>query len=141
MDKSKYTEVGGGLNVDKMWSDKDNPLKVGQSIEGRYGAKHTGVGDRGSNVYVLELSDGRTIGVWGGTVIDSRFSKIAEGKMVGIEFLGKAKTKDGKSTYNNFWVGVGINVVGDEGGAQKPMKSLEEDFADVEEVNADDLPF
>ena len=134
MDKSKYTEVGGGLDVDKMWSSKDEPLKKGQTIEGRYIEKKLGVGSRGSNVYVIETAEGEKIGVWGSTVIDGRFERIAIGKMVGIEYLGVQKTKDGKGEYNGFWIGVGIDIIGDEGGKEAP--DLDDD-----EILADQIPF
>jgi len=136
MDKSKYNEVGGGLEVDRMWFSKDEPLKKGDSLEGRYVEKKTGVGSRGSNVYIIETSDGNRVGVWGSTVIDGRFEAITKGKMVGIEYLGILKTKDGKGEYKGFWVGQGIEVVGDEGGKKKPDLSEDE-----EEINLDEIPF
>lgn len=124
------------MDVDRMWSGKDKPLQVGDSIEGRYIEKKTNVGTRGSNVYVIETTGGERIGVWGSTVIDGRFEQIAVGKMVGIEYLGPQKTKDGKGSYNGFWVGQGIDTVGDEGGRQKPdLESSEY------EVKPEDVPF
>lgn len=134
MDKTKYNEVGGGLEVDRMWFSKDEPLKKGDELEGRYVEKKTGVGPRNSNVYVIETSEGEKVGIWGSTVIDGRFETISIGKMVGIEYLGIQKTKDGKGEYKGFWVGQGVDVVGDEGGKQKPM--VEED-----EIDTSDIPF
>ena len=130
MDKSQYQEVGGGLNVERMWFGKDNPLKVGDSLEGRYVEKKTGVGSRGSNVYVIEVN-GERVGIWGSTVINGRFETIAVGKMVGIEYLGIQKTKDGKGDYKGFWVGQGVDVIGDEGGKDRP---------EIDE-EADNIPF
>lgn len=135
INKEKYQEVGGGLNVDRMWSNKDNPLKVGASIEGRYVEKKTGLGTRGnSSVYTIEVGSEK-VGVWGTTVLDGRFEKIAIGKMVAIEYLGLAKTKDGKGEYKDFWVGQGIDIVGDEGGKAKPNVSGED------EISMEDLSF
>jgi hypothetical protein len=133
MDKTKYEEVGWGEIV-RTWPEKDSSLTPGQSIEGRYIKKRENVGTKKSNMYILETDDG-DVGVWGGAVIDSKFAEIAIGKMVGIEFLGKKKSKSG-STYNDFWVGQGIDVVGDEGGAKKPnLGNLEDD------IKSEDLPF
>lgn len=131
IDKTKFQEVGGGINVDRMWFGKENPLTKGDSIEGRYVEKKTNVGSRGSNVYVIETQLGEKVGVWGSTVIDGRFESIAVGKMVAIEYLGMQKTKDGKTDYKGFWVGMGIDRVGDEGGkSDKP----------VVDTQSDDLP-
>lgn len=129
LNKEGYNEVGGGLNVDAMWPEKGTKLSKGDSVEGRYVEKVTGVGPRGSNVYVIENNEGKRVGVWGGTVIDSRFVTIAIGKKIGIEFLGLQKTKDGAGTYKAFWVGVGVDHIGDEGGrAEAP------DVKDIEEI-------
>jgi len=112
MDKEKYKEVGVVAATDKMWFDKENPVKVGQTIEGRYVAKNEGVGANKSNIYVLEVGEER-VGVWGSTVLDTKFSQIAEGKMVGIEYLGEVTGKSNRA-YKDFWVGQGIDAVGDE---------------------------
>ena len=80
-------------------------------MEGRYIAKNTNVGKHKSNVYIVETDNGEKVGVWGGTVIDGRFDKIAIGKKVGIEYLGEKEGKNGM--YNNFWVGSGVDQVGD----------------------------
>jgi|SRR3990167_9169185 len=134
MDRNKYVEVGGGLDVGRMWFGKDNPLRKGDEIEGRYVEKKMNVGSRAANVYILEV-DGERVGIWGSAVIDSRFENVAIGKMVGIQYLGKVKTKDGKSEYNGFWVGQGIDSVGDEAGNRKrpdsPSVTEEDDFPGI----------
>lgn len=111
MDKSRYQEVGTG----KTWPTKENPLKVGDSIEGRYIDKRVEQGPNKSNLYALEQNGGEIVWVWGSTVIDRKFDSIAKGKMVAIEYLGTKKSeKRGGSDYKDFWVGSGIMVVGDE---------------------------
>jgi hypothetical protein len=133
MDKSQYKEVGDS-EVTRTWPEKGKPLSVGQSIEGRYIAKREKVGEKKSNMYVLETDNGN-VGIWGRAVIDSKFAKIAIGKMVGIEYLGK-KTSRGGSTYNDFWVGQGVDVIGDEGGVARPeIGDLEDD------IQPEDMPF
>lgn len=104
INKGEYKEVGGGLNTDRMWFGKENPLKEGDSIEGEYVEKKTGVGTRGSNVYVIKVGNEK-VGIWGSAVIDGRFGSIAIGKKVAIEYLGLVKTKDGKGEYKDFWIG------------------------------------
>ncbi len=113
IDKTKYQEVGAGLDVDRMWSSKDEPLKKGDSLEGRYVSKVENVGTRQSNVYVIDTGEEK-VGVWGTTVIDGRFENIPVGKKVAIEYLGILKTKDGKGEYKGFYIGSGIDTVGDE---------------------------
>lgn len=139
MDKSKYQEVGGGMNVDRMWSGKENPLKKGDAIEGRYIEKKVGIGTRGSNVYVIETQSGEKVGVWGSTVIDGRFESIPVGKMVGIEYLGVQKTKDGKGEYKGFFIGIGNDYVGDEGG-EHPIRTKKKDEEDIG-ISEEDFPF
>lgn len=113
IDKSKFQEVSGGLDVDRTWPEKDQELSVGDSIEGRYIEKVTDVGKHKSNVYVLEVGTAR-IGVWGSTVLDGRFGKIAIGKMVAVEYLGDKTPKGGGKDYHDYWVGEGVVKVGDE---------------------------
>jgi hypothetical protein len=122
MDKSKFQEVSGGLDVDRVWPAKDVPLKEGDAIEGRYVSKKENVGPNKSNVYVLEVGD-ESVGVWGNTVLDTKFGEIAIGKMAGIEYLGQKQSKNGKG-YKDFFVGTGIDTVGDEGGQSAPKGDL-----------------
>ena len=99
--------------TDGSWPEKGEELSVGDSIEGRYILKKENIGAHKSKVYVLETSDGKKIGVWGSTVLDSKFEQIAIGKMVAVEYVGEKTGKTG-STYKDFKVGQGIVAVGDE---------------------------
>lgn len=110
---NKYNEVSAASSTDKMWPAKDQILKEGDSIEGRYVAKKENVGTNNSNIYYLDV-DGERVGVWGSTVLDTKFSQIAIGKMVAIEYLGKKQFEKGGRSYHDFKVGFGIDVVGDE---------------------------
>lgn len=110
---SNYNEVGGGETVDEYFPAKGENFEIGEGVEGRYIEKKTGVGKHKSNVYVLE-SDGKKIGVWGSTVLDSKFERVAIGKMVAIAYAGEKEGKNGK--YHDFRIGVGIDTVGDENG-------------------------
>jgi len=111
LDKSKYQSAS--IDTDRMWQEKGVELEVGASIEGRYLSKRENVGAHDSMLYVLETDNGDKVGVWGGTVIDNGMQGIAFGKIVGIEYLGKKESKNG-GTYKDFFVGSGIDTVGDE---------------------------
>ena len=107
-----FEEVGGSA-VDS----PDEMIKfeiVGDSVEGRYINSYK-PDNAESMIYVIEQEDGNTVGIWGSTVIDTKFKSIAKGKMVAIEYLGKTKSKTGRE-YKDFKVGQGIDVVGDEKG-------------------------
>ena len=110
---NQFEEVGGGTMTDRTWPAKDNELKVGDCVEGRYVEKKDKIGKKkNSTMYVLEVGTEK-VGVWGGTVLDTKFSKIAVGKMVAIEYLGRKESQLGNE-YKDFKVGFGIVVVGDE---------------------------
>lgn len=135
MTNIKWEKVEGGLKTDRNWPAKGQELKVGDSIEGRYVEKSENVGPNSANVYILE-SGIELIGVWGGTVIDSRMDKVAVGKMVKIQYKGLEKGKSGKQ-YKNYEIYVGIDVAGDEGKAKGSFKKDE----DLPEIQADELDF
>ena len=109
---NNYQEVGSGLDVAEMFPAKDQVLEVGDGVEGRYIEKKTGIGPNKSNVYVLDVG-GQRVGIWGSTVIDSKFEKIAIGKMIALAYAGNATGKTGK-TYKDFKVAVGVDYPGDE---------------------------
>ena len=109
----QWKEIGGGLNVDRTFPAKDVILQIGDAVEGRYIDKIEGIGDNNSTVYVLEEKDGSKTGVWSSTVLDNRFKRIAIGKMLRVEYIGKEKGKSGR-TFKNFKVFEGIDTPGDE---------------------------
>lgn len=116
VDWGKYIEAGANVGSDVTWPAKGEKLNKGDSIEGRYIEKKTGIGDNNSTLYILEKEDGTKVGVWGGTVLDRKFAEVAKGKMVAIEYLGEKKSEKGGRTYRDFKVGFGIDFVGDEVG-------------------------
>lgn len=140
MDKSKYNEVKQGTKTDRTFPIKGTELKAGDSIEGRYIEKNTNIGDNNSTMYILEVGN-EMVGVWGSTVLDTKFKSIATGKMVAIEYLGKKKSETGARTYKDFWVGTGIDTIGDEGGRTSPKnKTPQEDLEDYE-FPSKEIPF
>ncbi len=75
-----------------------------KSIEGKYIKAESNVGPNKSNLYTLKTKDG-PVGVWGSTVLDSKFEEIEVGSLVKIEPLGLKEGKTGKQyqDYDVFW--------------------------------------
>lgn len=93
MSTDDWTEIGGGDANQDMW-DREG------TVQGKFTNKQTEVGPNKSNVYTLTQEDGSTIGLWGSTVLDTKFDQIPLGSMVKIESLGKVKGKGGSSYYD-----------------------------------------
>ncbi|KKM67180.1 hypothetical protein LCGC14_1473670 [marine sediment metagenome] len=88
------TEGGGN-------SETWKPEKEGDTIEGILMETKTNVGKNKSNIYML-LTDNGEVGVWGGTVIDSRLKDIPDdgAERIKIEFLGWKEGANGQ--YRDF---------------------------------------
>ena len=69
-------------------------------IEGIYKSMKTNIGKHKSNVYMISTGD-ELVGVWGSTVLDSKFEQVDVGSEVRIEYLGLGKTDDG-TEYKTF---------------------------------------
>jgi hypothetical protein len=89
-----WTEIGGGDANQEMWNREG-------TITGKYTNKQTNVGPNDSNVYTLETENG-SVGVWGSTVLDTKFEQITLGSLVKIESLGKVQGK--KAQYYDYKV-------------------------------------
>lgn len=84
--------------------DTWKPENEGDSIIGRYIAKKENVGMNNSNIYMLKVEEkDEPTGVWGSTVLDSRFEEVKVGYDVKIEFLGHKKGNSPKP-YKDFKV-------------------------------------
>ena len=112
IDWDKY-QVAESMETDAMWPEKGKRLSVGDGIEGRYVAKKENIGKFKSNIYVLEVN-GERVGVWGSTVLDSKFEQVAIGKMVAIEYTGERESKKGNGQYSDFKFGFGVDFPKDE---------------------------
>lgn len=104
IDKNKFQPVGNN-STDRSWPEKGHDLHEGDFIEGVYVAKNTNLGPNNSNMYILQTSAGERVGVWGSTVLDTKFEKIAINQRVAVEYVGTKKGKSG-STYKDYFVGV-----------------------------------
>lgn len=89
---AKEAAAGGG----ETWNRED-------TIEGLYVRKRTNIGANDSNMYVLQVKDGE-VGVWGSTVLDTKFEEIPVGSKVRIEPLGKVKSEKTGRSYIDFKV-------------------------------------
>jgi hypothetical protein len=115
LDRTKFKMKGSAEQEwDRMWPEKDHPLKEGDSIQGIKKGVVSSYGSNNSNVWILEV-EGEIVGVWGSTVIDEHMKDIADGLEVGIEFGGMADSakRPGKQ-YKKFLVGVVDDAIGEE---------------------------
>jgi adenine specific DNA methylase Mod len=62
----------------------------------------TGVGPNKSNLYNFRKADGELIGVWGTTLLDSRFKNLEVGDEVKLIYKGKMENPKTKRIYHNF---------------------------------------
>lgn len=91
-DSEEWLEAGGGSG--KTW-DREGVLI------GKYISKQDNVGPNNSTMYKLQVEgEDDTTGVWGSTVLDSRFEEVPVGSLVRIECLGKEVSKRGNSFTN-----------------------------------------
>lgn len=79
-------------------------FKKEDTIQGTYVGMKINVGPNNSNIYVIQFNEEKKIGVWGNTVLDSRFEDIKAGCEVKIVYLGVEKAEKSKREYNNFKV-------------------------------------
>ena len=92
--EEKWEKIEAGPS--ETWDFKKTPELIGYFIE-----KEEGVGEFGSNVYSFKKEDGGIIGVWGNTILDSRFKNIETGEKIKIVYKGMVKSEKGRS-YNDF---------------------------------------
>lgn len=102
-------------------TDKAPTWDKKKPVQGIYVREQNDVGPNKSKLYTLRTEDG-DVGVWGSTVLDSKFEQIPPNSEVRVESLGTAEGKNGKE-YNDFKV------------QYKPAKTtLEEVFPGSEEI-------
>lgn len=103
--QEKKWEKVEDTDLAEMWNDKDAEFKPGDSIEGKLVEVKTGVGINKSNIYLIQ-PDGseEQIGVWGSTVLDGKFAKIAIGSYVKVVYTGTAMSKARGKEYKTYEV-------------------------------------
>jgi hypothetical protein len=92
MNDWKEAVVGGG----DMW-DRES------TIQGVLKKKQSEVGPNESMLYTIKTKDG-DVGVWGSTVLDTKFEEIEVGYEVMIEPLGEVVSEKTKRKYMDFKV-------------------------------------
>lgn len=127
LDRNRFKLKGSGdQEWDRMWPEKDQQLKTGDSIQGTYRGVVSNYGSNNSNLWLIEV-DAEVVGVWGSTVIDEHMKDITVDSEVGIEFAGMADSakRPGKQ-YKKFLVGVVDDTLGEpeiisSGGDESPL--------------------
>lgn len=97
-----WKELTQSSDFPKMWNwDED-----GEEIEGILIKVDENVGENESNVYTLELEGGKTVGIWGTAVLDSRLKELELGTKVQIIYKGKKKNPESGRTFKDFSVSI-----------------------------------
>lgn len=97
-------EVNGG--TDSTW-DGTAPLI------GKYLRSQAGVGPNESMMYHIQGDDGKVVGVWGSTVLDTKFANAPIGSLVRVESLGLKKNPKTGREFKDFSLKVKPTVVED----------------------------
>ncbi len=79
----------------KVESEIWNP-EEGDEISGTYLGVQEEVGENKSNLYAIETSEAKQLGVWGCKVLDGKMIGIKIGQQVKIKFNGRVKPDKGK---------------------------------------------
>ena len=77
------------------------PGNKGDEISGVYLNVQNEVGENKSNLYTLEVKEGKTLAFWGSKVLDGKMSAVKVGQQVKVLFLGKV-TPDGGREYKDY---------------------------------------
>ena len=92
-------------NITPAWNykteDGNFSLKEGDELTGIYLGKKEGVGPNNSVIYEFKVGEEKK-GVWGSTVLDTRFSTLTEGMEVKIVYKGKTKSEKSGREYHDF---------------------------------------
>lgn len=76
--------------------------KKDKEIEGLLLEVRTNVGPNNSKMYMIKKMNDEVVGVWGGTVLDTRFSQIQIGEEVKVVYLGLEKSPKTGRQYHAF---------------------------------------
>ena len=97
MTKNNWQEVEAEINP--VW---DFTLDDQEELKGVLVRKEENVGPNDSWMYTIETRDGQRFGVWGNTVLDSRFTTIEQGMEVKIEYRGIKQSDKTNRSYKDF---------------------------------------
>lgn len=87
------------VEVTPTWDFKEESEFVGHflSVEAE-------VGPNKSNLYSFKKEDGEVLGVWGNTILDSRFKNLELGDKIKIIYKGRETSPKTGREYHNFEV-------------------------------------
>ncbi|MFW6173242.1 MAG: hypothetical protein ACOC5T_05805 [Elusimicrobiota bacterium] len=113
------------------WNGKDEDgnfkLEEGDTIVGVFKGKREGIGKNDGTIYEIKTEDGMR-GIWGSTVIDTRFKNLEEGEMIKVVYKGQTKSKKSGREYYDY----------DVYHKQAPFEKVDDD---EEGINPEDVPF
>jgi hypothetical protein len=92
----EWIEAGGGDGDTPTWD------RTG-TVTGKLTNKQSNVGPNNSMLYTVQTDNG-AIGIWGSTVLDTKFEQIPVGSLVRVEALGKEVSPKTKREYMNYKV-------------------------------------
>lgn len=94
----KVTAQAGSSDI---WDYKEGKEK---ELVGILKEKKENVGPNNSMLYVIQKEDESEIGIWGTTVLNTKFSEIIVGEEVKITYKGKVKNPTSNREYHDFEV-------------------------------------
>lgn len=127
-------------NWTKVESDVWNP-EPGQEISGVYLSCKDEVGVNKSRLYTIEVSEGKTMGVWGSRILDDAMMAVGFGSQVKIKYNGKVKPEKGNEykSYEVFTRPVSVTPV-TETNAVSPSVAPTETIAPATQVPQQTVP-
>lgn len=103
-----------------MW-DRQKPL------EGKLVKVQSNVGPNESMLYTVKTQEGN-VGVWGSTVLDTKFAGIANESMIRVEPQGKVKSEKSGREYQDFKVFVKPPEFEEVDTDKEPLPDFPSDF-------------
>lgn len=73
-----------------------------KELTGVYLSMEQHVGPNDSNLYNVQRSDESNIGIWGTSLLDSKFKNVKLGEEIKVVYLGMAKGEKSGREYHNF---------------------------------------
>lgn len=83
---------------------QEQTLYLGPTVQGLYVDKKMNIGANKSNLYEIEIADGRKVSIWGSALLDGKFDLIPMGSEVRVTYLGMEKAKQSARSYRTFKV-------------------------------------
>lgn len=103
----RFQEAKEQLGTVVRWDEvadkgQEQTLYLGPTVQGIYVDKKMNIGANKSNMYEVEISDGRKVSVWGSALLDGKFDLVPVGSEVRLTYLGMKKAKTTAREYRDF---------------------------------------